>query len=253
MLFGLTAVTLFISSATNVRAGDLKIRFEYAGDHKDPATIDPNKDKDFCGKHKISNDRLIVNKDNKGIKNVLVYVYTGRGGSEIDPVDAKKSEVILANDKCRFEPHIVICQTGDTLTVTNPDAVGHNANLPFFKNDPQNFLIPPMDKKSVELTAEEPAPIPVECNIHPWMKAYVVVLEHPYVGLSDENGDLVIKNLPVGKKLSFRVFHEAGKIDEVKIDGKDEKWSRSRFDVEIKEGENDLGTAIVPATALSYE
>ncbi|WP_442507738.1 methylamine utilization protein [Novipirellula sp. SH528] len=253
VICGVAAASLLASTTAVSHAGDLKLRFEYAGTAAEPTALVVNKDVEFCGKHPVMNERLLVNKDNKGIQNVVLYVYTGRGGSKLDEVPEKKSTHVLENNACRFEPHIVICQTGDTLKVTNPDAVGHNANLPFFKNAAQNFLIPPGQEKSVALEETEPAPIPVECNIHPWMRAYVVVLEHPYVAKSDENGDLVIKDLPEGKELTFRVFHEAGKIDDVKINGKAEKWSRSRFDVTIKAGVNDLGTVVVPADALSAE
>ncbi|GAA5506571.1 methylamine utilization protein [Novipirellula caenicola] len=253
MICGVAAASLLASTPVVSQAGDLKLRFEYAGAAEEPSALVVNKDVEFCGKHQIFNERLLVNKENKGIKDVVVYVYTGRGGSKLDDVPAKNNTHELENNACRFEPHIVICQTGDTLKVTNPDAVGHNANLPFFKNPAQNFLIPPGQEKSVVLEDTEPAPIPVECNIHPWMRAYVVVLEHPYVAKSDENGDLVIKDLPEGEELTFRVFHEAGKIDDVTIDGKAEKWSRSRFEVTIEPGVNDLGTVVVPADALSAE
>ncbi|WP_390621402.1 methylamine utilization protein [Novipirellula artificiosorum] len=229
------------------------MRFEYAGVPKDPALLQVNKDVEYCGKHMLKNERLLVNPDNKGVKDVVVYVYTGRGGSKLDDVPAANTKHVLANDKCRFEPHIVLAQTGDTLEITNPDPVGHNANLNFFKNAAQNFLIPAGGSKTVDLKEEEPAPIPVDCNIHPWMRAYVVVLEHPFVAKSDENGELVIKGLPEGEELTFRVYHEAGRIDEVTVNGKVETWSRSRFDQEIKAGENDMGTVVIPVGALSYD
>lgn len=253
LVCGALAASLLAVTSSSAQAGDLKIRFEYGGSAPEPAELVVNKDVAFCGKHPVENERLLVNKENKGIKNVLVYVYTGRGGSKLDDVPAKNATHELANDKCRFDPHILICQVGDTLKVTNPDAVGHNANLPFFKNTAQNFLIPPHQDRSVKLEHPEPAPIPVECNIHPWMRAYVVVLEHPYVAKSDENGELIIKGLPEGKELTFRVFHEAGRISDVTVDGKKERWSRSRFDVKIEAGMNDLGTVVIPADALSAE
>ena len=249
----LPAAAFCLLSACPALAGDLKIRFEYGGDAPDPAAIDVNKDVAFCGKTKLTNERLLVNPENKGVKNVVVYVYTGRGGSKLDEVPAAKNTLTLANDKCRFEPHIVIAQTGDTLKVTNPDAVGHNANLGFFNNKQQNFTIPAGQEKTVELVESEPAPIPVDCNIHPWMKSYVVVLDHPFAAVSDENGELIIKGLPEGEELVFRAYHEAGAIKEVKIDGKDEEWKRSRFEVKIGPGENDLGTVVIPADALSAD
>ena len=243
-------LSLAIALPTAARAGDLKIRFEYGGNPPGTSPVKVTKDVEFCGKHKIDDERLIVNPNNKGIKNVIVYVYTGRGGSDLDDVAPKKNVHELANDKCRFEPHVVIAQTGDTLKVTNPDAVGHNANLNFFKNKAQNFVIPAGQEKTVELEEAEPAPIPVDCNIHPWMRAYVVVLEHPYAAKSNDDGELLIEGLPEGKELTFRVNHEAGRIDEVKIDGKDEEWTRSRFELTIKPGMNDLGTVVIPTEAF---
>lgn len=239
-------LSLVLCATASAETGDLKVRFVYGGDAPVPSLIDVNKDTEFCGKHNLKNETLIVNADNKGVKNVVLYVYTGRGGSKLGDVAPANATHTLANKNCRFEPHIVIAQTGDTLKVTNPDTVGHNANLSFFNNKQQNFTVPASQEKSVELKESEPAPIPVDCNIHPWMKAYIVVLDHPFAAKSDENGELLIKGLPTGE-LVFRVYHEAGAIKKVKVDGKDEEWSRSRVKIDIKPGMNDLGTVTIPA------
>ena len=139
----------------------------------------------------------------------------------------------------------MIAQTGDTLKVTNPDDVGHNANLSFFNNKQQNLMIPATQEKDVALEKSEPAPIPVDCNIHPWMKAYVVVLDHPFAAVSDENGEMTIKGLPAGEELVFRAYHESGSIKEVVIGGKKDEWKRSKFEMEIEPGMNDMGTVVV--------
>lgn len=248
----ISAAILVAIGALNLagETGDLKMRFEYGGTVFKPKPIDVNKDVEFCGKHPLVDESLLINPENNGIKNVVVYVYTGRGGSELDKVPPVNNTHELANENCRFEPHILITQVGDTLKVTNPDPVGHNANMNFFNNKAANLMIPSGQAQEVLLEKEEPAPIPIDCNIHPWMKAYVVVLEHPFAAVSDENGELTIKGLPAGEKLTFRVYHESGAINEVKVDGKDESWRRSRFEVEIKPGMNDLGTIVVPPDAL---
>jgi hypothetical protein len=56
---------------------------------------------------------------------------------------------------------------------------------------------------------------------HSWMHAYLIVLDHPFVSVSDDQGNVEIKDLPAGNELVFRVFHEsfAGAIPEVEIDG----------------------------------
>ncbi len=250
LLNAIACLATFATTLVAAETGDLKIRFQYAGKPFTPKPIDVNKDTEFCGKHGLAEERLIVNSENMGIKNVVVYVYTGRGGSKLDKVEPANNTHVLANENCRFEPHILIAQTGDTLKVTNPDPVGHNANMNFFENKAQNLMVPAAGEQQVALEKQEPAPIPIDCNIHPWMKAYVVVLEHPFAAASDENGDLLISGLPAGSKLTFRVFHEAGAINEVTIDGKKEDWNRSRFEVDVKAGLNDLGTVVVPAGAL---
>jgi plastocyanin len=253
VLTSLTAsciVAMFTSVALAEETGDLKINFVHGGKAFKPKPINVNKDVGFCGKNGLVDERLLINDKNMGIKNVIVYVYTGRGGSKLAKVDPANNTHTLANQNCRFEPHIVIAQTGDKLKVTNPDPVGHNANMNFFNNKAENLMIPSGKDQLIELKKAEPAPIPIDCNIHPWMKSYVVVLEHPFAAVSDENGDLMIKGLPTGKKLTFRIFHEAGAIKEVDIEGKKEEWKRSRFEIKIKPGLNDLGTVTVPASAL---
>jgi len=239
-------LSLALCSTAFAQTGDLKVRFEYGGTVPVASAINVDKDKEFCGKHKLKDESLLVNAENKGVQNVIFYVYTGRGGSKIDDVAPANNTHVLANENCRFEPHIVIAQKGDKLKVTNPDTVGHNANLNFLNNTQQNFTVPAGQEKVVELEESEPAPIPVDCNIHPWMKAYVVVMDHPFAAKSNENGELLIKGLPTGE-LVFRVYHEAASIKKVKVNGKDEEWTRSRVKITIKPGMNDLGTVTIPA------
>ncbi len=242
-------LALITLTANGAETGDLKIRFEYGGDPPKPLPVNVTQDSAFCGKHGLTNERLLVHPENKGIQNVLVYVYTGRGGSKLPAMTLNKETHTLANKDCRFEPRIVIAKVGDTLKVTNPDPVGHNANVGLWEK-PVNLTIPPGGEEFIPLEVKEPAPAPVACNIHPWMSAHVVVLEHPYAAKSDRSGELTIKGLPAGEELVFRAFHEAGSIKEVKIDGKDVEWKLSRFEVKIKPGMNDLGTVVIPADSL---
>jgi plastocyanin len=157
--------------------------------------------------------------------------------------------VQLDNDGCIFKPHIIFVRPGQKIEVLNSDQTGHNANFSFFRNEAVNFLIPVGGKKEFEIKTEESASlIPVECNIHPWMKAYVVVQEHPYVGISDEAGQIEIANLPVGE-VTFYIRHEnaAGSIDEGAVNGKSQKWSRGRMELKLNAGVNDLGTITIAA------
>ena len=255
VVFPIIAVAFAVPCASFATAetGTVKAQFVFAGSAFDPAAIDPNKDAEFCGKHPLVNERLLVNKTNNGIKNVAFFVYTGRGGSKVNPPKSEPKTVILANDKCRFEPHVVVLQVGDTLEITNPDTVGHNANINFFANQSQNPMIPPGGSVKVKIEKPELGVVPVACNIHPWMLAQVVALDHPYAAISDEDGMVEIKDLPVGEKLVFRINHEAANsgIKAVTMGGKTETLKKNLIEIEIKPGMNDLGKIIIPADTLT--
>lgn len=252
MRFAIAFAALLVSSP--LLAADtatLKAQFVYGGDAFAPAKADINKDLDFCGTHDLVNERLLVDVDTGGIQNVVFYVFTGRGGSTLPEQPASNKTHELANLDCRFEPRIVLLQAGDSLKITNPDPVGHNANLNFFNNPPQNITIPPGAEKVVAVEKSEPAPIPVDCNIHPWMRAYVVSLDHPFGAVSQKDGTVEIKGLPAGK-LTFRLYVESAEsaIREVEIDGKKTSLRRNMLELELKPGVNDLGKIVIPASTL---
>lgn len=225
--------------------GDLKVRFTYDGQAPAPSKIAITKDAAFCGKFDLVDESLVVNKENNGIKNVAVYLYLGR--RDKPPVvhpsykETASKMIPLDNDHCRFEPHILMLRTSQTLSVLNSDTVGHNTNVTTLANAAQNVLIPAGGKVEMKFSQEERVPSKVACNIHPWMGGYIIVRDNPYGGVSDEDGNLVIKNIPAGK-WTFQFWHEkSGYVDEGKQDGKNFKWRRGRHEVEIKPGENDLG------------
>ncbi len=79
-------------------------------------------------------------------------------------------------------------------------------------------------------------PTPVTCNIHPWMKGYVVAKDNPYMAVSKPDGTFEIKDLP-GGELEFQAWHEKSGYLATPDWGK-----RGIFKYTIKEGDNDLGT-----------
>lgn len=247
------AVCAMLAASAPVQADDtgtLRMTFKLKGSAVALPPISPNVDQAFCGKKEIPDETLVVNPANGGIKDIIVYVYTGSRGTELPEMDLKPETHELANKDCRFEPHVLIAKKGDTIKVTNPDLVGHNANFQFFKNKAQNLTVPSGGFIEIELVEDEPAPIPVACNIHSWMKAQLVVLDHPFAAVSDENGVLEIKGLPAGGEVVFRANHGKGSLKEVIVNGKDTSWRSSKFEVEIEPGMNDMGTIEVPASAF---
>ncbi|MFM9195556.1 MAG: hypothetical protein ACKOWG_07425, partial [Planctomycetia bacterium] len=195
---GVAAVTLGLglSAARGDEWGTIKGRFLYGGDAPAAGELKADKDVEVCGKHKLLNEELAVGAD-KGVANVVVFVRDK--GVKVHPdaaAEAKAAKVVLDNKDCRFNPHVVVVQTGTPLIIKNSDTVGHNSNVATIKNPPSNSLIPAGGESSIPFANEEAIPAQVTCNIHPWMKAWVVVRPNPYAAVSAADGSFEIKNVP---------------------------------------------------------
>ncbi|MCP4193245.1 MAG: hypothetical protein GY768_21755 [Planctomycetaceae bacterium] len=237
----------FLFSALPVQAqwGTLTGQFIYDGKAPTPQPAKINKDVAVCGKHKLVNEDLVVNPDNGGIQNIVLFLYVKRGKKAPQPhpdyAATANNEVVLDNSNCRFEPHVALLRTTQTLVVGNKDTVGHNTKVDVLKNIPINPIVPASKSIKQKFPKEERLPALVSCSIHPWMSARVLIRESPYMAVTDKDGKFSIKDLPVGKH-TFQVWQEAaGYVSSVTVDGKKTKWSKGRFDYTVNDGENDMG------------
>jgi hypothetical protein len=168
--------------------GTIKGQLVYGGPNvPEQKELKANKDEQHClAKGPILDHEWIVNKQNKGVKNVFVW---------------------LAADP--NEPYASVMREGQALIVKNTAPVAHNANhigSPL-KNPAGNPIVPAGGQVTIPLKADR-FPVRLSCNIHPWMKGFVGVYDHPYYALTDANGNFEIKHAPAG---AFRMFiwHEA--------------------------------------------
>jgi hypothetical protein len=226
--------------------GDLTGTFVYDGAPPSAKPVQVTKDVEFCGKFNLVDESLVVNSDNKGIANIMIYLVPGKGKLEVHPdyEATAKDEIVLDNDKCRFVPQVCLLRTTQTLLIGNKDDVGHNTNIQTLKNQAINPIVPAGGTYKATFTKEESRPANVSCNIHPWMNAKLLVKDHPYMTVSDETGKFTIKNLPAGK-LEFQVRHDKY-ITDVKVGGKKASWKSGKLDVTIADGKpTDLGEILV--------
>jgi hypothetical protein len=230
-----------VSAARADDWGTLTGRFVYDGKAPPEATITPNKDLEVCGKHPLYDESLVVGSDG-GVANVFIWNRTKDVKVAPEYAATAKDKAVLDNHNCRFQPHALAMRTSQPLEVKNSDPMGHNTNLALLVNPPQNGIIPAGSDHDLDLSLPENIPATVTCNIHPWMRAYLLVRPDPYFAVSDKDGKFEIKDLPAGSELEFQVWQEkAGNVDKVSIGGKDAKWKRGRFKYTIKPGANDLG------------
>jgi len=97
--------------------------------------------------------------------------------------------------------------TGQNLDIKNGDPTNHNIHPMPQTNQDWNESQPPGSPDKEKSFPREEVLIPVKCNIHPWMKAYIGVVSHPFFAVTGDDGTYTIKGLPAGT-YTIEVVHE---------------------------------------------
>lgn len=215
LVIGLAGLFGFLS-ATSVQAqwGTLKGKVLLDGDvpaqkllvrKGDAAAKDP----EVCAAQDVPDDSVLVDANSKGIANAVVWMV--KKPAKIHPDLAKPADPQILFDQvgCRFIPHVLVVQAGQKVQVVSGDGVGHNTRGTPGKNTPFNFIVSPKDRMGnlVPTKLAERLPVPVGCDIHNFMKAQWLIIDHPYAAVTDKDGLFEIKHIPEGEH-EFRVWHE---------------------------------------------
>jgi plastocyanin len=153
-----------------------------------PVTIDQY----VCGKEKVGEDLPVGPQG--GVKNVVVWLQTPPPGATWPSAPVK---VEMDQKSCTFAPRVVLVPAGGTVEFLNSDRLLHNLhsasreNPTFNRTQPRGRVIP--------VTFSKPEFVQVNCDLHSWMRAWVVVADHPYYALSNDAGEFVLPNVPPGK------------------------------------------------------
>lgn len=210
--------------------GNFKGVVTFKGQPPAPKTIvkkgDANvKDPAVCAVNDLISDEFVVNeKADNGVANIVIYLKKAPDGYKAGSIP--EVPAVFDQQGCRFIPRVLAVRCNQTILLKSNDPVPHNTNITPVRNTGFNQLIQPNNRNGVEFKYAKPEslPIPVKCDLHPWMKAHHLPLEHPFFAVTDENGKFEIKGLPPGKHM-FTVWGEtAGYV----------KGLNNKLEVEIK-------------------
>jgi hypothetical protein len=114
---------------------------------------------------------------------------------------------------------------GQTLEISNGDSFLHNVNMQSLNNgklnagQPVKGMVNKVAMKNVEMA------VPLKCDVHPWMAGFVHVMDHPYFGVTDDEGWFEITGLPAGT-YQVEVWHE------------DKRVTPQTFEITVTDGES---------------
>src|SRR5271157_541608 len=135
-----------------------------------------------------------VNSDGT-LSNVFVYV---KSGAEKYVFAPPSDPVTLDQDGCMYKPHVLGILVGQTLNIVSSDATTHNIHPMPKDNREWNMSQAPGAAPIEQKFARPEIMVPVKCNQHPWMRAWIGVTANPFFAVSGSDGTFSIKGLPPG-------------------------------------------------------
>ena len=200
----------------DANAGDIKGKVKYDGKppKKRPLRMDADP---VCGSShsgKVFSESFKVNSKGE-LAECIVYLRDVKYSGGVP-----KTSVELDQKGCIYTPHVFGIQAGQELLIKNSDATLHNIHSIPKKNKEFNFAMPKVVKQKKSKFDKAEDPFYIKCDVHPWMKTWVLVSDHPYYAVTDENGNYEIKGVPAG---TYEVvcwqekFKKKAIIDEVTV------------------------------------
>ena len=163
---------------------------------------------------------------NGGVRYSFVYLKAGIKGNFPVP----QQPVVVDQKGCAYEPHVMGLQVNQPLEILNSDSTLHNVHAIPQTNTPFNVGMPLQGMKSSKKFSRPEVMVKIKCDVHPWMSAYVGVLEHPFFSVTDENGSFVINNVPAGHYI-IAFWHESFGTQEKEIDVLPSKEVQADFSI----------------------
>ena len=184
-------------------AGNIAGSIVFEGDAPSMDAIDMTSEAVCAAKHSSTPmvQEVVVN-GNGTLANVFVYVKEGLESLQF-PTPAA---ALLDQDGCDYLPHVLGVMVGQDITIKNSDGLLHNINASPTINRGFNISQPVSMETTRSFSASE-VMVPLICNSHGWMNAYLGVLDHPFHSVSNGSGAFSLSTLPPGEYV-IEAWHE---------------------------------------------
>ena len=112
------------------------------------------------------------------------------------PVPAEP--VVIDQRGCEYAPHVAGVRAGQPVAFHNDDEALHNVHALGRGSNQFNFGMPLAGMETRRTFSEPQVMVAIGCDVHPWMRAYVGVVNHPFFAVTGAGGRYSLEGLPAG-------------------------------------------------------
>jgi len=197
----LSAAALCLAAAGPASAGSIKGTVLYNGPPVVAKTLPVTIDQYVCGNQKPGEDLVVSAK--RGIRSAVVSLQTPPPGAKWEgtPRPAQMDQL-----GCVYAPRVVVVPVGGTVDFLNSDRLLHNLhsvgkdNPPFSRTQPKG--------RTISMTFSKPEIVRIDCDLHSWMRAWVVVAAHPFYSVTGSDGEFALEGVPPGR-YTLQIWQES--------------------------------------------
>jgi hypothetical protein len=200
VLASLAAAASLVLLPLPARGGEIQGRIVLGGDVPAPKKIPITIDQYVCGTEQIASDLVVSGA--REVRNVVVWLENPPPGAPSTPLP---SAAPMDQKECVFVPRVVIVPGPGTVEFLNSDRLLHNLHSASKENPPFNRTQP--KGRTIPITFARPEIVRIDCDLHSWMRGWVVVARHPFYALTDAQGRFRLDNVPPGQ-YTLRLWHE---------------------------------------------
>jgi hypothetical protein len=188
----IAAVLLGLVSTGDASAEEIRGVVKFAGKAPERAKIDRSAEP-RCPQDEPAEDVVVT--DGK-LQDVVVRVIKGPKRALDREFAVPTEPVVIDQSGCAYRPRVSVARRGQELEVRNSDPLFHNVRGVAGESVAFNLPQPAKGKPIVRELEDEVTAL--KCDVHPWMAAWVVRVEHPYVAVTGADGAFVLKDLVPG-------------------------------------------------------
>ncbi len=197
----LSAAALCLAAVGPASAGSIKGTVLYNGPPVVAKTLPVTIDQYVCGNQKPGEDLVVSAK--RGIRSAVVSLQTPPPGAKWEgtPRPAQMDQL-----GCVYAPRVVVVPVGGTVDFLNSDRLLHNLhsvgkdNPPFSRTQPKG--------RTISMTFSKPEIVRIDCDLHSWMRAWVVVAAHPFYAVTGSDGEFALEGVPPGR-YTLQIWQES--------------------------------------------